>query len=709
MPVKVTQDKREDSPRPKLIQRFLSYMGYEQKFAIIFALIFIALLAIGYFLAKGYFEDMRFIKKELGGLQIQQKVETVLEDVVRHKILAYRYHLGDEELKKELVDLQGKISKDINTLVEYTQLNEEALSLSRDDFKSKQQLNIYPPELQKQWEEYSNTVFETTAESNDVFQVGFIDNIQELFNFIGESSNLNFNYRPESYHLIQANLWLLPDIQDATGQILTLTFSIAQKKEISAVDYNKVITLVTLLKEDLDNLKLHYQKSIIAEFSKHNTNEIRSNINTTYISFQDAGKSFLRSLEELIRSEKGKTNSLQQVFSDINLSGLKLLSKNYQLWDSVNRQIERLILERYYELNNRAIFITALVAALVSLALLFSYWVIKELNRYYREIYRSISNFRDGDLSARAPVAYDKSFQKLSEVLNELGSTYENLIDQLQISGTQLTSSVTQLAAASQNQQNNVSCQESTIKEILVTAGDISSTSKQFAKTMNEISNTAEGTSSLAALGKNSLGKMEDSMRQMVLSSQSIASKLAVLNEKGQSITSVITTITKVADQTNLLSLNASIEAEKAGEHGKSFSVIAREIRRLADQTAQATLDIEKMITEMTSAVSEGVMGVDKFSEEITTGVEQVSIVSGQLTRIIEQVQQETISFESASKRMQSLSLGAEAINQSILQLNDVSKLTADSIHKYDMAISLIEDATTQMQDYVAKIKARIA
>ena len=275
-----------------------------------------------------------------------------------------------------------------------------------------------------------------------------------------------------------------------------------------------------------------------------------------------------------------------------------------------------------------------------------------------------------------------------------------------EISGVQLTSSITQLAAASKNQQNTVFRQESTVKEILVTAGEISSTSKQFAKTMNEISDTAEGTSSLAALGKEGLGKMEESMKQMVEASQSIASKLAVLNEKAQEITSVITTITKVADQTNLLALNASIEAEKAGEHGKSFSVIAREIRRLADQTAQATLDIEKMITEMTSAVSEGVMGVDTFSEEITTGVGQVSTVSGQLSRIIEQVQQETASFESANKRMQALSYGAEQINQSILQLNEVAKQTADSIREFDSAILLIKNATTQMQTYVIKIKS---
>ena len=82
----------------------------------------------------------------------------------------------------------------------------------------------------------------------------------------------------------------------------------------------------------------------------------------------------------------------------------------------------------------------------------------------------------------------------------------------------------------------------------------------------------------------------------------------------------MVSTIAKVAAQTNLLSLNAAIEAEKAGEHGLGFAVVAREIRRLADQTAEATLDIEHIVKEMTSAVSAGVVGIDNFAHDARCG-----------------------------------------------------------------------------------------
>ena len=128
------------------------------------------------------------------------------------------------------------------------------------------------------------------------------------------------------------------------------------------------------------------------------------------------------------------------------------------------------------------------------------------------------------------------------------------------------------------------------------------------------------------------MGKMEDA-------TGSIVNKLQILNDKASNIAGVVKTINKVADQTNLLSVNAAIEAEKAGEYGVGFLVVAREIRRLADQTASATLDIEQMVQQMHSAVSAGVMEMDKFSEQVRTCISQVSQISGQMGEIIGQVQ----------------------------------------------------------------------
>src|SRR3979409_525307 len=132
---------------------------------------------------------------------------------------------------------------------------------------------------------------------------------------------------------------------------------------------------------------------------------------------------------------------------------------------------------------------------------------------------------------------------------------------------------------------------------------------------------------------------MEGHTRDVMDAAGTINAKLAVLSNKAGNISLVVTTITKVADQTNLLSLNAAIEAEKAGEYGRGFAVVATEIRRLADQTAVATYDIDQMVKEIQSAVAAGVMGMDKFAEEVRRGMQDVQQVGGQLSQVIQQVQ----------------------------------------------------------------------
>ena len=166
-----------------------------------------------------------------------------------------------------------------------------------------------------------------------------------------------------------------------------------------------------------------------------------------------------------------------------------------------------------------------------------------------------------------------------------------------------------------------------------------------------------------------------------------------------------MTTITKVADQTNLLSLNAAIEAEKAGEYGRGFAVVATEIRRLADQTAVATYDIEQMVKEIQSAVSAGVMGMDKFSEEVRRGMQDVQQIGGQLTEIIQQVQALAPRCEAVNEGMQAQATGAEQITQALAQLSEAAQQTVESLRQSGQAIDGLNQAAIGMRSGVSRFK----
>lgn len=284
-------------------------------------------------------------------------------------------------------------------------------------------------------------------------------------------------------------------------------------------------------------------------------------------------------------------------------------------------------------------------------------------------------------------------------------TTLQEMIRRVQKLGLQVNASSTEIAATAQEQLSTATEVATTTAEIGATSNEISTTSKELVQTIKEIATVAEQTASIAANGQTGLNQMKATMQQVVEASALINTRLATLSEKAGNIGTVVTTITKVADQTNLLSLNAAIEAEKAGDYGRGFSVVATEIRRLADQTAVSTADIEQIVKEMQSAVAAGVMGMDRFSEEVHRGSDVVRQVSDELSQIIRHVQALTPNFETVSEGMQSQSQGAQQISDALSQLSEASKQTVESLRESNAAIGQLNDAARGLQDGVARFK----
>ena len=330
---------------------------------------------------------------------------------------------------------------------------------------------------------------------------------------------------------------------------------------------------------------------------------------------------------------------------------------------------------------------------------------VRSLQEKVDIILETVSNAAKGDLTGQIDIEGDDAIGQLAAGVQEMINNINALIAQVQRSGIQVTSSGMEIAATAKQQEITVTKQAATTNEIVATATEISATSKELLSTMDEVSNLADSTASAAESGHAGLARMEETIRLIVTASGVIASKLEVLNEKAANINTVVTTITKVADQTNLLSLNAAIEAEKAGEYGLGFSVVATEIRRLADQTAIATWDIEQMVKEMQTAVTAGVMSVDKFSKDVQDSVQEVSQVGSELNQIIGQVQSLTPRFETVHEGMQFQSQGADQIKQAIVHLSETARQTVDSLQKSNSAIETLNEAANGLQTGVSRFK----
>lgn len=315
----------------------------------------------------------------------------------------------------------------------------------------------------------------------------------------------------------------------------------------------------------------------------------------------------------------------------------------------------------------------------------------------------------EADLTQRIKVTRQDEISELSSTFNHFISQLLRFVKRVQKSGIQVTTSSTAIASTSKQLENTVQDFGSFTNEIGATAKEISATSQELVTTMKDVSEVATKTAELATSGQGDLGRMETTMSGMEDAAKQISSRLAVISEKAANITNVVTTITKIADQTNLLSLNASIEAEKAGEYGLGFAVVAREIRRLADQVALATLDIELMVREMKSAVSAGVMEMDKFSEEVRRDAGDIRNIGLQLTQIIEEVQALLPRFDTVHEGVLAQSQGAQQISDSMVQLSENVGQTTNAIEEANLVVSRLNLSAKELQSEISGFKVEEA
>ena len=279
------------------------------------------------------------------------------------------------------------------------------------------------------------------------------------------------------------------------------------------------------------------------------------------------------------------------------------------------------------------------------------------------------------------------------------------LIQSLQQSVVQITTSATQIAASGKELEVTVAEQLASTNEVTATAQEIAATSRTLVKTMEQVAGMAQTTAISANDSQDELAEMENVMRQLAEATTSISSKLGVMNKKAGNISNVVTTITKVSDQTSLLSLNAAIEAEKAGEYGAGFAVVAREIRRLANQTAVATLEIEQIVKDMQSAVTVSVMEMDKFNNSVNNSVDRVSKISDQVAKVINQVQSLPPRFKQVSQSIEDQSEGAQQISEAMEQLGQASHQTVDALRETNSVLEQLDDAAQGLRKEISRSK----
>ncbi|MBK7104856.1 MAG: methyl-accepting chemotaxis protein [Ignavibacteriae bacterium] len=310
-----------------------------------------------------------------------------------------------------------------------------------------------------------------------------------------------------------------------------------------------------------------------------------------------------------------------------------------------------------------------------------------------------------GDLTSRVLKDYKGDHQKIKDSINLLGDSLENVLTEISdavaataSAANQISSSAEELAAGSQEQSSQTSEVATAVEQMVAT---ITQTSQHVVGT-NDAAKTA-GT--LANSGK---VVIEDTINVMKRIEEVVSDSSKIILELGESsgqIGEIVQVINDIADQTNLLALNAAIEAARAGEQGRGFAVVADEVRKLAERTTSATNEIEEMVSKIQKNSENAVEAIGKGNEEVSKGMVEAIKAGDSMGQIVKSSNEVLDISSQVATASEEQSATAEQISKSINGINTVAQESAIGIQQVAGAANDLSQLAEKLQDLVSQFK----
>lgn len=294
---------------------------------------------------------------------------------------------------------------------------------------------------------------------------------------------------------------------------------------------------------------------------------------------------------------------------------------------------------------------------------------------------------------------------KLIHSMLTMAQTLNQLVLKIKDASGELDASTRHISRQSGELESISTEQAASTHEASASAQQITATSQDLLRTMNHVADATSETETVVTAGQQQLGKMLEAMHRLDTSTSTIGHRLDAIRTRAQRIDGIVGTIVQIADRTNLLSLNAAIQAEKAGEQGRGFAVVAEEIRHLADQTSMATLEIEQLISQMQQAVNDGVDEMGRFRNQVHEDVETVEATSEQIDQAIQKVQTLPPQFDNVRSSMSEQVQAAEQISESMLNLGQGASQILGTLKELNAIATQIDHSSTDLESNIRSFR----
>ena len=391
-------------------------------------------------------------------------------------------------------------------------------------------------------------------------------------------------------------------------------------------------------------------------------------------------------------------NAIIAVRKDMTDYGTAVLSRSDELYKI---QLERRDIESAQA--NRLQLITTLLVLLFGIAA--AVIITRQITRPLRETLDVVERIASGDLSHDLRVTRRDELGVLQQGIARMGTTLRDLIGGIRDGVTQIASAAEELSAVTEQTSAGVNSQKIETDQVATAMHEMTATVQEVARNAEQASQAAAGADAEAREGDNVVNQAIDQIERLAVEVGRSTEAMAVLQQESDKIGSVMDVIKAVAEQTNLLALNAAIEAARAGEAGRGFAVVADEVRGLAQRTQKSTEEIQTLVAALQSG-TQHVASVMNNSRVLTDSSVTLTRQAGTslqgITRTVSNIQSMNQQIAAAAEQQSAV---AEEISRSIVNVRDVSEQTAAASDETAKSSVELARLGNQLQEMVSHFK----
>ncbi|MEQ8672811.1 MAG: methyl-accepting chemotaxis protein [Aggregatilineales bacterium] len=336
----------------------------------------------------------------------------------------------------------------------------------------------------------------------------------------------------------------------------------------------------------------------------------------------------------------------------------------------------------------------------------FSYRGIDSALNGYVEILERVAN---GDLRERLDVPELDINTHEGRIIVRLGQSINRMLDRLQGLVTEITKAMSRLDADTQSileatsrQISMANEQDAVVTETTATVNEVRATVTETAERAQSVAETAQVSVDISRGGIDAVTETVEGMETIRRRVEDIADNILVLSEHTQQIGEIIATVNALADQSRMLALNASVEAARAGEEGKGFAVVAMEVRNLADQNRDATVQVREILGEIQRATNSAVMVTEEGSKGVDTGQELVNAAGGSIRDLASAIEEAAMAAMQIAASTRQQTIGMDQLTQAMRTIKHSTTETVSSTMQVEASVQRLRDAANRVNDLIA-------